>query len=357
MRSRVFGGPGGEEGDTLMKTKGFRLSFPLIFHRRIALCIGVMIGSAWLVVSAPVVMGQEGSQVSSAAQHQNGSSLVYVSDFFSFVGRDTIGRVAFTLDNNRGKDGNTWQGEHLVILLHDEHKGWKELEGTGPYDNTEKQLLKIPNSPYFDFNGDPATGLTITNSQYKLTLEIDPIQERVSRKDGQSSYRMGSSEGTLKWQDRTLTGWVIHERLEMANFNRLTHQYFDLWTESYGIYAWIDGSPDFLYFHKQANETRLTPLVGNLVGFGVFANKGEHLQNLKLTVMDSTQAWGLYQWPRNWEGKWIGRKGLGAINMDISDLQVISNFILGGLAMGIIQGEITYDGKTRKIYGMGELLF
>ena len=183
------------------------------------------------------------------------------------------------------------------------------------------------------------------------------MEERVSRKDGQSSYRMGSSQGTLKWQDRTLKGWVIHERLEMADFNRLTHQYFDLWTESYGIYAWIDGSPDFLYFHKQANETRLTPLVGNLVGFGVFANNGEHLQNLKLTVMDSTQAWGLYQWPRNWKGQWIGRKGLGAITMDISDLQVISNFILGGLAMGIIQGEITYDGKTRKIYGMGELLF
>ena len=326
-------------------------------RRPLNLGIGIMIGSAMLLGSVTVVMGQDDSQGTNPSQPHTTASLAYVSDFFSFVGRDSSGRVAFTLDNNRGKDGNTWQGEHLVLLLHDEQTGWKELEGTGQYDNTKKQLLKIPNSPYFDFKGDPATGLTITNSQYKLTLEIDPIQERVSRKDGDSNYRMGSSQGILKWQGRTLKGWVIHERLEMANFNRLTHQYFDLWTESYGIYAWIDGSSDFLYFHKQANETRLTPLVGNLVGFGVFANKGEHLQNLKLTVMDSTQAWGLYQWPRNWEGKWIGRKGLGAITMDISDLQVISNFILGGLAMGIIQGEITYDGNTRKIYGMGELLF
>ena len=340
-----------------MMTNGARVWVTPHMNRRLALCLGVMIGSAWLLGSAPLVMGQEGSQVSSLSQHQTTSSLAYVSDFFSFVGRDRTGRVAFTLDNNRGKDGNTWQAEHLVILLHDEHNGWTELEGTGPYDNTAKQLSKIPSSPYFDFKGDPTTGLTINNVHDTLTLEIDPIQGRVSRKDGESSYRMGSAAGILKWKDRTLRGWVIHERLEMADFNRLTHQYFDLWTESYGIYAWIDGSPDFLYFHKQANETRLTPLVGNLVGFGVFANNGEHLQNLKLTVMDSTQAWGLYQWPRNWNGQWIGRKGLGAITMDISDLQVISNFILGGLAMGIIQGEITYDGTTRKIYGMGELLF
>ena len=337
--------------------KRFLVWLTSAFTRRTAPGIGVMIGSALFLSSATIVMGQEVSPKSSSPPKQTTSSLAYVSDFFSFVGRDTSGRVAFTLDNNRGKDGNTWQAEHLVILLHDEHKGWKELEGTGQYDNTEKLLAKIPNSPYFDFSGDPTSGLTITNTQYKLTLEINPIKERVSRKDGDSHYRMGSAAGILQWQGRTLTGWVIHERLEMADFNRLTHQYFDLWTESYGIYAWVDGSPDFLYFHKQANETRLTPLVGNLVGFGVFANNGEHLQNLKLTVMDSTQAWGLYQWPRNWNGQWIGRKGLGSITMDISDLQVISNFILGGLAMGIIQGEITYEGNTRKIYGMGELLF
>ena len=44
------------------------------------------------------------------------------------------------------------------------------------------------------------------------------------------------------------------------------------------------------------------------------------------------------------------------MDVKISDLQVISNFFLGGLAMGIIQGEIIYNGQTRKIYGMAELL-
>ena len=335
-------------------------NFPTWFMHRInlgtALGIGGIIGIAFVLWGSPSFAEQESSPVSSSSEHHTRSSLAYVSDFFSFVGRDASGRVAFALDSNRGRDGDTWQAEHLVILLHDEQEGWRELEGTGIYDNKEKKLFKIPNSPYFKFQGDPITGLTIRDSHDQITLEIHPIKERVSRKEGDSHYRMGSASGKMKWQDRTLTGWVIHERLAMTDFNRLTHQYYDLWTESYGLYAWAEESPDFLYFHKQANETRLTPLVGNLVGFAVFTNQGEHLQNLQLTVVDSTQAWGFYQWPQNWKGQWIGRQGPGSIVIKISDLQVISNFILGGLAMGVIQGEITYNGKTRRIYGMAELL-
>ena len=324
-------------------------------------------GHSWLfglLVFIPITLwgpsmaiGQAPPQSTSSNQSDTSSTLEYVSDFFSFVGRDPAGRVAFTLDSNRGRDGNTWQAEHLVMLLHDETKGWQDLVGAGPYENKEHSLLTIPNSPYFVFTGNPDKGLTIRNSHIDLTLNIEPVINQVSRKSGASVYRMGSSAAIMKWQGRTLKGRLIHERLEMKNFNRLTRNYFDLWTESYGLYAWTDGSHDFLYFHKQVNDTRLTPLVGKLVGFGVFANQGEHLQNLQLTVMDSTQAWGFYQWPKNWKGQWIGRKGRGSIAMELSDLQVISNFILGGLAMGIIEGEITYNGNTRKIYGMAELLF
>jgi hypothetical protein len=326
-------------------------------NKLLALVYGFLITFTFTLWGPTPVVGQEPSLPTASPHQTTTSPVAYVSDFFSFVGRDDSGRVAFSLDSNRGRDGDTWQAEHLVMLLHDETEGWKELEGAGPYENKEKKLLAIPRSPYFEFTGDPTMGLTIQNTQIALTLEIQPVTERVSRKDGGSFYRMGSTSAIMKWQRRTLKGWVIHERLEMADFNRLTRKYFDLWTESYGLYAWTDESPDFLYFHKQANDTRLTPLVGKLVGFGVFSNQGEHLQNLQLTVMDSTQAWGFYQWPQNWAGQWIGRQGRGSIAMKVSDLQVISNFILGGLAMGIIEGEITYDGNTRRIYGMAELLF
>lgn len=309
-----------------------------------------------LFCTSPAFANQQPPSGSKASEAHKKSSLIYVSDFFAFTGRDTAGHVTFALDNNRGQDGDTWQTEHLLVLLHDEHKGWQNLNGARSYENTKKILFTLPNSPYVTFTGEPSTGLTIKHLESHLKLQVQPIHKRVTRKDGPSHYQMGSASATMTWQGRTLTGWVIHEHLEMVDFNRLTHQYFDLWTESYGLYAWAENSSDFLNVHQQAEDTRLTPLIGNVVGFSETNKRGESLQDLQLTVKDSTQAIGFYQWPQGWTGQWTGQHGAGSLNIQITDLHVISNFILGGLAMGIIQGSITYQGQTRKIYGIAEVL-
>src|SRR6266571_354272 len=64
-----------------------------------------------------------GCSADSTAQEPSTSTLIYVSDYFSFVGADQVGRVAFALDNNRRRDGEAFQAEHFVVL-HDERKGW-----------------------------------------------------------------------------------------------------------------------------------------------------------------------------------------------------------------------------------------
>lgn len=79
--------------------------------------------------------------------------LSYYSDYYSFVGWDENGAVAFAIDNNRGQDGATWQAEHFVVLF-DEQTGWQSLQGNGAYDNTAKALSAIPDSSYFSFSGD-----------------------------------------------------------------------------------------------------------------------------------------------------------------------------------------------------------
>ncbi len=319
----------------------------------------IVIGLTLLLCGAPAFAVQDEqhapSDLNSSESHKT-SSLAYVSDFFAFIGKDATGHVAFALDNNRGQDGDSWQAEHLLMLLHDEQDGWRTLKGAGPYDNTENILFQIPNSPSVEFTGDLATGLTIKHPASQLTLHIQPIHTHVLRQNGDSHYQMGAASGTMAWQGRTLKGRVIHEHLEMTDFNRLTHQYVELWTESYGLYAWVEDSEDFLYLHQQADDNRLTPLIGNLVGFADTNHTGEPLQDLQLTVKASTQALGFYQWPRGWKGQWTGQNGAGSMDVEISDLQVISNFIVGGLGMGIIQGSITYHGQTRKIYGLAEAL-
>ena len=271
---------------------------PIRSRPSICLHIALSLGLSLFLCGSPAFGAQETSSISKTSEHDQESSLLYVSDFFAFVGNDASGHVSFAFDNNRGRDGETWQGEHLLMLLHDEHDGWQQLEGAGAYDNTKKKLLTIPNSPYIECRGTRTTGLTFTHLQSQFTLEVQPIRKRVSRKDDDSSYYMGSSAGTMTWQGRTLSGWVIHEHLKIVDFNRLTQNYFDLWTESYGLYAWVEDSPHFLYLHQQADETRLTPLVGNLVGFAEMNKEGEHLQNLTLTLQSSTQAWASIDGPR-----------------------------------------------------------
>src|SRR3989441_341557 len=84
-----------------------------------------------------LTLAAAGCSGDSAAQEPTTSTLIYVSDYFSFVGADQEGRVAFALDNNRGRDVEAFQAEHFVVL-HDERKGWIDVLGSGPYDKDRK---------------------------------------------------------------------------------------------------------------------------------------------------------------------------------------------------------------------------
>ena len=156
------------------------------------------------------------------------------------------------------------------MLLHDEQQGWIDLQGNGAYDNVDKELIELPDSPLFAFRGTPSTGITVNSPTNHLTLRIEPILERHSRITDASHYKMGSAIGTLKWDGRIFKGLIIHEHLFMQGFNRLTHHYTDLWTESHGLYAWMSETGDHLYLHSQEDASRLSPLIGKLVGFSVF---------------------------------------------------------------------------------------
>ncbi len=281
------------------------------------------------------------------------STLVYVSDYFSFIGEDDSGHVVFALDNNRGRDGDAWQAEHFVAL-HDEQQGWTELAGNGEYDNLGKQVLVIPDSPFFQFQGTPATGITIISPPNDVTLRVDPIPERLSQEQDEGRYWMGASPAVLDWAGRTLKGRVIYEYLFMPDFNRLTRRYLGLWKEFQGLYASVEGKGD-LYVHSQQSPW-LTPLVGELAGFAMLDEHPEKLDDLQLNVLSKTQALGFYRWPMQWQGRWAGREGPGSVAINLSDLKVISNWIIGGFALGIIQGEVDYNGRKQIIYGLAELL-
>src|SRR5438874_130780 len=81
-------------------------------------------------------------------------------------------------------------------------------------------------------------------------------------------------------QGRTIPGRVIYEYLVMPEFNRLTRTYWGMWNEFQGLYLLADGSND-IYLHSQQSE-RMAALAGTLVGFSVFNELPESLNDLRV---------------------------------------------------------------------------
>ncbi len=281
------------------------------------------------------------------------TSLLYVSDYFSFVGQDAQGHVSLALDNNRGRDGESWQAEHFVVL-HDEHEGWISLQGNGSYENTNKELETIPASAFFQTTGTPHTGLSIVSESNDLALSIDPIPPRLNREHEGGQYWLGSSAAVLTWRGRTIRGRLIYEYFMMPEFNRLTRTYWGLWKHFQGLYLVVEGLGD-LYVHSQESD-RLVPLIGTLDGFLAIHGETEPFQALQLTLLDSSQAWGLFRWPSAWSINWVSQAGAGHVRLQIYDLQSMGNWGIGGFGMGIVVGTLQYNGKEYQVYGLGELI-
>lgn len=281
------------------------------------------------------------------------TSLVYVSDYFSFIGQDDQGHVAFALDNNRGRDGKSYQAEHFVVL-HDETQGWVGLDGNGSYDNSGQDLVAIPDSSAFQFQGYPEAGISIRSRVNDLTLTISPISKVLARVHEGGKLWMGSAPAVLEWKGRTLQGRVIYEYLMIPDFNRLTRTYWGLWKDFQGLYLFLEGAGDF-YVHSQQSE-KLAPLIGELDGFVSIGEKSERFQILQLTPLGFSQGLGFYQWPMKWALRWLTSKGSGEAHLEVSQFHRIANWVIGGFAMGIVKGNLTYQGKIIPVYGLVELV-
>ena len=281
------------------------------------------------------------------------TALLYVSDYVSFVGEDRYGRVAFALDNNRGRDGESWQAEHFVVL-HDEHEGWISLEGSGSYQNSTHELATIPPSSFFQVEGMPRTGLLITSPRNDLTLTVQPIPIRLERDHEGGRYWLGSATAQLQWKDRTLKGRVIYEYFMMPEFNRLSRTYWGLWKHFQGLYLTIEGLGD-LYVHSQESDM-MAPLVGNVSGFFAVRDESEPLQALQVTLLDHRQAWGLYRWPSAWSLNWINKTAVGRALLEVKEFEAMGNWVIGGFGMGIVHGIVHYNGKEYAAYGLAELI-
>ena len=297
------------------------------------------------------IAGSSGFAESAASE---GFELEYYSDYFSFVGKDDQGWVAFALDNNRGREGLTFQAEHFLVL-HEEKQHWVPVQGNGAYLNEQNELLTIPNSPAFTFQGSRKSGFEIVSIVNHLTLSTESLRVGVQRTEAGGEFWMGSASATLNWKGRMIKGRVIYEYIYKSGFNRLVRSYPNLFRNFHGLYCAIDsGSGDF-YFHDREGWDLLS-LTGKRVGFLNHAGSSSELKELQVKVNESEPAKGDFQWPVSWTGAFQYGEKTVEFDLKLHDRNVIGYFEKGGFSMGIIKGNLKTKDREYEVYGLGELL-
>ncbi len=283
-----------------------------------------------------------------------GTEPVFVSDYFSFIGADDKGCVAFAIDNDRSRSGSEFTADAHVVL-HDEHIGWIAVSGAGNYENAKKELLRIPDSPNFKFYGIVSDGIILDSPHNGLKLTVAPMIERLSRLGVESVFSLGSAEATLKWRDRTIRGRVIYEYIFKKNLSPWYSWFSGLFYNDFqGLYLMTDDGGDF-YFRTSKGEA-WSDLGEKVLGFQVLGSDSEVLQDLRIEVLERSCAFGFYRWPKTWWVSWRGKKGAGTLSAQIIDRKTVTNWLIGGFAMGVVAGELSYDGTVHPVYGLAELI-
>ncbi len=287
--------------------------------------------------------------------------LAYYSDHFSFSGQDEKGYLLFALDNNRGVDRGEFQAEHFGVL-YDQQQGWIDLVGIGEYNNPTGILTRIPDSVAFKFSGQPSEGITILSRANDLRLEINPLAIRLQDNSGLRRQSWSSATAVLYWQGRTIPGRVIHERLVQHNWNRLTHGYSGTWDNFQGFYLTVrNGSPavwqDIYLRSEGKKKTQRT------MGFISVRNKQADIFSPDLKVTRKSWALGFYRWSKGWQmslQQAATDKGLkppfATLKLKQISRENISNWVVGGFAMSVVEGTLEQDGVQLKVLGFAELI-
>jgi hypothetical protein len=280
--------------------------------------------------------------------------LSYYSDYVSFIGRDNHGIVAFALDTNRGRDQDTWQADHFVVL-YDEQTGWQPVKGNGAYPNDARQLDTIPDSAFFSYRGAPRAWWHIRSAVNSLDLRAEPVRFHIDRQQGLAVYRLGSAGAALTWGNRVIEGRIIYEYLFLPAFNRLSRRYVGGLKDFHGLYLAVDHGAGDLYLHRQSGQG-FAPLIGREDGFLALPGANVSPRALAIDVAGTTPAIGFYRWPAAWRGTFTSGASSYVFTLELSARHSIANWLVGGFAMGIVRGTLDTPDGPKPLIGLGELI-
>jgi hypothetical protein len=286
----------------------------------------------------------------------SGQSVAYASDYYSFVGADDLGRVAFAIDTNRGRDGGAYQAEHLYAVLYDERTDWVRLNGIGRFQLQMPDLLAMPSSEAFSFAGAIEDEIVIDSPSNELRLKTSPVATRFVRTRGETIVAWGSAGASLQWKQRTVAGRVIYEYLIHGGRNPMVRRSLRTLTELgrfEGLYL-VGGTADDVYVQwtSRSLAAGLDPVLG-------FVVRNEQTLSLESSTFETTRdhwARGVYRWPAAWRVH--GRLGEQSFTLEVESqtARPVFNWYIAGFGMQIVAGELEVGGEIGPVYGFAEVL-
>ena len=293
-------------------------------------------------------------QVSSSFEKENSNASVSYSDYFSFHGEDELGKVYFAIDNNRAKTKKGInKGDHFLYFSVDGE--WMEQKGHKmDFEFENSTLEKIPSSEYFKFiyNGNTLTEIESPNNGYRIVLS-KPLK-LIGEYGGEGIvFDILSTEAILYYGDREFKGNIISEKLidsvGLLSFANLTKGIFNGYKFD-GYYLNIPELGD-MYIHLIKTKASVNFIKDNILNLN--DKKSIHdfeLKNSEYVVTKSKQV-GLKKLPLEFE---INSPDL-KLKMHTTHFKTYRNLFFFAFGMGVIEGELIYQGKSYAVYGLSEL--
>ena len=282
---------------------------------------------------------------------------VSFSDYYSFIGEDEYGRIAFALDNNRRRTDGKYQADHSTFY-YDTESGFEAIPGYGTYSPKDEMLRSIPDSEFFTFKEEDGV-TTVTSEKTDLELQFGQISKVFDTASERTLMTYGLADAQLKRGDRVLKGRLIHERFAISEFrfnffNWTLLSNFITNTRFHGLYLFTEDGEDI---YLRATNFK-ADWVDTPEAFGFFGN-GEHnelLQNVKIRVLKRRQGPGLFRLPTKWGASW-GSDNSALLEVTEVSSDVITNWFVGGFAMAYVEGNVTLpNGDTKSVSGFAELI-
>ncbi len=274
------------------------------------------------------------------------------SDYFSFHGEGETGKVYFAIDNNRYKKKETVKASNFLYFNID--GDWIKLKGHENYKNKDVDLEQCVDSKDFAYvyEKDKLRSIVSTTNDLRIDFEKE-LEHTADYGVDEILFDMYATNATLTYKGRRFKGNVISERLrvkeDLKTFGNIVNVVFKGFKYD-GFYL---NAPDFgdLYIHLISPEETINICTDNVYNL----NTKTGAKDIALAMADYTVT----------KSKRVGFKklpldieidlGESKLRLTTSHFKKYRNLLFFAFGMGVVQGELVYEGETYTVYGLSEL--